>query len=78
MTTFFRSIFKCLEQEWKNLSVFIILCYIFLIHVHMYKDCDMLFTSEIRVFDVTNFYDGQKLLSEICSILTDITPYCPH
>jgi len=45
---------------------------------YMYRDCDMLLTSKIRVFEVKSFCDGQKLLSEICSILTDVIPYYSH
>lgn len=63
----------------KNLIVFIILCYTFSnSYTYMYKDYDMLLTSEIIVIEIKSFCDGQKLLSEICSILTDIIPYSSH
>lgn len=45
---------------------------------YMYNDCDMLLTSEMIVTEIKSFCDGQKLLSEVCSILTDIIPYNSH
>lgn len=44
----------------------------------MYKDCDMFLTSEITIIEIKSFCDGQKLLSEVRSILTDIIPYISH